>query len=63
MILGVSCPNLVSTYNPACQGMHVYYKMSSDEVTGGQTVLDSSGNSKHASNGDGFMSDGNDCSM
>ena len=59
----MSCPNLVTTYNPACQEMYVYYKMSSDEVTNtGQTIVDASGNSNDGTNGVATANTSKDCS-
>lgn len=60
--LGVSCPNLISNYNPACQELYAYYKLTGAEVTSGQTVLDSSGKSNEASNGESYQMDSRDCS-
>ena len=35
--------------------------MTSDQVTGGQSILDASGNAKHATNGSSGSADGSDC--
>ena len=59
--LGVSCPNLATSSNPACSGLYAYYSMSAAEVTNGQTVVDSSGNSKDATNGSSLSVDSDDC--
>ena len=61
-MVGVDCPKIKVTVNPACQGSYFYYKMSSAQVTNsGQNVVDSSGNSKDATNGSGAGTDSSDC--
>ena len=60
---GIECPKILVTNSPACEDTQFYFRMASTYLLdSGQTVLDSSPNQAHATNGADANAGADDCS-